>query len=251
MVLLIIAVVTIGVVQESGIIGHAQKAGSDYRTKADEEDTILDGYLATIEENLPGASNGGENNPADEEIMWVYETYQYGDYEPEYYLYFIGNVTELELTEDKEIKAYVGVDNDGEIEYDENQIVTVKLSEVTEAYGKTYVEKLTVGEAAKNVSFNTKELVVLGDMTEIPENYFNERGIENLVIQDGVENIGEYAFSRNNLKSLTLPASVTTIGQGAFGFDSTCKIYYGGTQEQWNAISSAFPNDIEVIIGQE
>ena len=62
-VLLILAVVTIGSVQKSNIIKHAQNAASEYKTKTDEENTILDGYLATIEGNLPGSDNDNESVP--------------------------------------------------------------------------------------------------------------------------------------------------------------------------------------------
>ena len=53
-VLLILAVVTIGSIQNSNIITYAQNASNDYNgTKADEESTIA-GYEALIESNLPG-----------------------------------------------------------------------------------------------------------------------------------------------------------------------------------------------------
>lgn len=60
-----------------------------------------------------------------------------------------GNVTELALTEDKPIRVYVGIDNDGKIEYDENKILTVKLSEVNYVHGKINMKKVTVGEVQK------------------------------------------------------------------------------------------------------
>ena len=61
-VLLILAVVTINAVKDDGIIRHAKNATSKYEEKADEENTILDSYLAKIEENIPGGSSSGATN---------------------------------------------------------------------------------------------------------------------------------------------------------------------------------------------
>ena len=61
-VLLILAVVTINAVVDDGIIKHAKNATSKYEEKADEENTILDSYLAKIEENIPGGSSSVTGN---------------------------------------------------------------------------------------------------------------------------------------------------------------------------------------------
>ena len=91
-VLLIIAVVAVGAVQESGIIAHAQNAAGGYKTKADEENTILDGYLATIEENLPGGEKDsnielvsivgtyGDNTTAKSQRWYTFNENGTGDY---------------------------------------------------------------------------------------------------------------------------------------------------------------------------
>ena len=253
-VLLILAVVAIGSVRESDIIGHAQKAATTYQTKADEENTILDVYLAKIEENLPGGSNGDdgeEDDDSSEEIVWAYVDFE-GE---EYALYFIGNSKELELVEDKEVKAYIAEFNydTEEIEYEREQIVTVKLSEMNSIGCFTDLERVTVGKVVKEMSFTTKEIVVLGDVIDVPFGYADDSGIEKIVIKDGVKTIASKAFSKNDLITLTLPASVTSIESDAFSNWSSTEpktIYYGGTQEQWNAIASAFPSstyDIKVI----
>ena len=59
-VLLILAMVTINAVMDDGIIRHAKHATNEYEKKTDEENTILDSYLAKIEENIPGGKKEEE-----------------------------------------------------------------------------------------------------------------------------------------------------------------------------------------------
>ena len=61
-----------------------------------------------------------------------------------------------------------------------------------------------------------------------------------IVIAEGITSISSSAFSRcSGLMSITIPATVTEIGQSAFSFgnNSLKDVYFGGTEEQWNAIS--------------
>ncbi len=75
--------------------------------------------------------------------------------------------------------------------------------------------------------------------------------LTHVVIPEGVELIGRQAFSKcTNLQSIIIPSSIvesgipsggTTaikgVGKGAFwGCDNLSKVYYNGTQEQWNKI---------------
>ena len=62
--------------------------------------------------------------------------------------------------------------------------------------------------------------------------------VTSIRIEEGVSSIGEYAFNGcGNLTSINIPISVNSIGVGAF---TDCSMltdfYYGGTQEEWNAI---------------
>ncbi|MDE7228241.1 MAG: leucine-rich repeat domain-containing protein [Treponemataceae bacterium] len=60
-------------------------------------------------------------------------------------------------------------------------------------------------------------------------------------IPEGVTGIGEAAFRlKTMLEHLTIPVSVTSIESNAFAQCTNLKtIYYGGTEEQWNAITKA------------
>ncbi|MBO4877685.1 MAG: leucine-rich repeat protein [Ruminococcus sp.] len=71
-------------------------------------------------------------------------------------------------------------------------------------------------------------------------------GLEAMIIPDGVTDIGVEAFlDCFNLKEVSIPASVTTIGRDVFGLcEMLTDIYYGGTEEQWEALKEvSHPED--------
>ena len=69
--------------------------------------------------------------------------------------------------------------------------------------------------------------------------------LRQVVIPDGVTTVGFSAFlGCSGLRSVTIPASVTSIGQNAFANCPITDIYYGGTQEQWDAISVGCNNPV-------
>lgn len=69
--------------------------------------------------------------------------------------------------------------------------------------------------------------------------------LRQVVITDGVTTVGFSTFlGCSGLRSVTIPASVTSIGQNAFANCPITDIYYGGTQEQWEAISVGYNNPV-------
>ena len=64
-------------------------------------------------------------------------------------------------------------------------------------------------------------------------------GIQSVRIEKGATGIGSFAFSEcHSLTSISIPASVLVIGEEAFsGCDALAEIYYGGTPEEWSAIT--------------
>ena len=69
--------------------------------------------------------------------------------------------------------------------------------------------------------------------------------IDEVILSEGITSLSHfvcYAFS--NLKEIYIPASVTSIGQLAFQHTALTDVYYGGTEEQWNAVAIDVQNDI-------
>ena len=91
-----------------------------------------------------------------------------------------------------------------------------------------------------------KTITLPDSLIEIGEAAFKScRALEKIKIPEGVTEISGFAFDHcTSLKSIELSDNVTTIGWFAF---SSCvsleAVYYGGTREQWNAISIGEDNE--------
>lgn len=195
-----------------------------------------DGKVEKMDEN---EENGNEVPPAgDEEVEWVYIDY-WGEGEEE--LRYIGKSTNLELVEDKEVKAYVGTldEETEEMVYDENcEIISVRLSKVPYIFYED-IEELTVGELAKNISCfdGAKKVIILKEFGDVVADTFDDRGIEEVVIEEGIKNIESSAFGKNDLISVTLPKSIESIGDYAFSYSFKLEtINYAGKISEWENI---------------
>ncbi len=84
------------------------------------------------------------------------------------------------------------------------------------------------------------ELTIPDSVTSITSNAFKYccSGLTSVTIGNGVTSIGYNAFYYcRGLTSVTIGSSVTSIGECAFSSTNLTSIYFGGTKEQWNAIS--------------
>lgn len=78
--------------------------------------------------------------------------------------------------------------------------------------------------------------------------FFGCTSLTGIIIPTGVSYIYNSAFSNcTSLTSITIPESVISIGVAAFDLcDKLEIVYYGGTEEQWNAVSIGWRNyDLE------
>ena len=88
-------------------------------------------------------------------------------------------------------------------------------------------------------------------MTSIGDYAFSHcASLTSVTIPDSVTGIGWDAFlDCSSLTSVTIPDSVTSIGYYAFsGCTSLTDVYYGGTEDQWNAISGGKPSGDNITI---
>ena len=83
-----------------------------------------------------------------------------------------------------------------------------------------------------------KTVTVLGGQLRYGA-FYGCSGLESVMISEGVTSIGTSAFyGCSGLESVTIPEGVTSIGGSAFKNCSGLKsVYYGGTLDQWLAIS--------------
>lgn len=91
-----------------------------------------------------------------------------------------------------------------------------------------------------------KEFKIPGTVLRIKDGAFTDCGdLRVIVIPEGVSNIGANAFERcYGLTDITIPATVTGIGYQAFSScNNLADVYYGGSQEDWSAITVSEEND--------
>lgn len=76
-----------------------------------------------------------------------------------------------------------------------------------------------------NLNLEDAELTIGETVDSIPERLFENSGIVNLELSEGVIRIGDYAFMGNNLTSLNIPKSVKSIGHAAFSGNEFSTLY--------------------------
>ncbi len=103
----------------------------------------------------------------------------------------------------------------------------------------------SIGNSAFSRCDSLTSVTIPNSVTSISESAFSScKSLTSVTIPNSVTSIGDYAFyGCTSLTSVTIPNSVTSIGDYAFEyFDSLTDVYYGGTQEQWEAISIGSDN---------
>lgn len=76
--------------------------------------------------------------------------------------------------------------------------------------------------------------------------FANNYDVYDIIIEDGITRIGDAAFCDvQYVETVTIPASVTSIGDNAFQYDWPSEIFFGGTLEEWNAITIGENNHMD------
>ena len=98
-----------------------------------------------------------------------------------------------------------------------------------------------------------KNSTIPDGVTEIAPYALQYVEAETLEIPESVVNIGEYAFYNNrNIKAVYMTSETETIGKSAFGYCYNLKkVYYYGTEEDWNAMSIEDNNDYLISAGRK
>lgn len=114
--------------------------------------------------------------------------------------------------------------------------------------GRTGLTSITIPDSITSISrdaFNNctglMSITIPNSVTSIGVSVFNGcTALTSVTIPDSVTSIGGYAFyGCTGLISITISDSVTEIGSDAFtDCDSIQTIYYGGSQEQWEALAN-------------
>ncbi len=105
------------------------------------------------------------------------------------------------------------------------------------APGETQVK---LGDNLFTQCYNLMTVTLPKSIDRIGEGMFQDcLLLPGLEIPQGAESIGTQAFASSGVKVILIPHSVTTIEPGAFGSCSLTKIYYTGTEAQWNRIGKS------------
>ena len=114
--------------------------------------------------------------------------------------------------------------------------------------GEATITKYTGSDTAVTIpsELGGKPVIAIG-------NYAFEKNttVTSLTIPEGVKRIGSNAFAYCSVKEVTIPKSVESIGDRAFhscyGLE-TGMIYYGGTEDDWNALKDNIGSDNDPLL---
>ncbi len=126
-----------------------------------------------------------------------------------------------------------------------SQLVSIKLSESLD-----YIATFAFAYCT-----SLSHIILPDSVTSISVRAFYEcTSLSHIKIPEGLDKISGLTFAHSGLKSVEIPASVKTIEQSAFtNCPNISKVYYSGTESEWNNITVGNYNDTllnaEIIFG--
>ncbi|MCC8160617.1 MAG: leucine-rich repeat protein, partial [Oscillospiraceae bacterium] len=103
-----------------------------------------------------------------------------------------------------------------------------------------------IGAYAFSDCYNLEKTIIGSGVLNIGEHAFCScYALSDVVIGSNVVSIGDYAFCwDDSLTSIVIPNSIASIGESAFNScESITDVYYGGSEDEWAAISIGLDND--------
>lgn len=96
----------------------------------------------------------------------------------------------------------------------------------------------------------TGSITLPSSVLEIADSAFRYSNVSEIIISEGTKTIGEMAFYNSSLRTIHIPSSLLKIDEKAFGACySFAKIYYSGSENQWNDMIIENGNFIEIFVG--
>lgn len=129
-----------------------------------------------------------------------------------------------------------------------------------EAFSVSGISAIKIGKGLNAIPDNflstskLKKLTVPSNIKSIGDYAFagnvgysaDEVGLDEVILEEGVETIGEGAFLNTELVSITIPKSVKFIGKCAFDKNwNTFTVHYNGTKAEWEALKANIDNTDE------
>ena len=101
----------------------------------------------------------------------------------------------------------------------------------------------SIGECAFYGCANLSRLKLPSTLLSFGKSCFSLcNSLSTIELPDGVTTIPEEMFQGCNVRSIRIPASVTRVEESAFHYCTLDVVFFGGTREQWDAISIDYYN---------
>lgn len=111
----------------------------------------------------------------------------------------------------------------------------------------------SIGYSAFNGCISLETINIPSGVTVIDEYTFVDcYSLNSIDLPNGITSIGQAAFVNSGLNSITIPATVTSVAWRAFDHcDSLTDVWYGGSREQWNALTKNIADGNDALLNAE